>query len=38
MSHSNKQVGYDFMNSVFVNPGIAASLIIVVIVSGNPFF
>ena len=40
MSHSNiiKQVGdYNFMNSVFVDPGIAASLVIVVIVSGNLF-
>ena len=26
------------MNSVFVNPGIVASLVIVVIVSGNLFF
>ena len=27
-----------FVNSVFVNPGIVASLVIVVIVSGNFFF
>ena len=34
----HEQVGeYNFMNSVFVNPGIAASLVIVVIVSGNLF-
>ena len=33
---THKQVGdYNFMNSVFVNPGIAASLVTVVIVSGN---
>ena len=44
MSHSNlnKSVitirgGY-ITNSVFVNPGIVASLVIVVIVSGNYFF
>jgi len=35
----HKQVGgYNLMNSVFVNPGIAASLVIAVIVSGNFFF
>ena len=35
----HKQVGgYNFMNSFFVNPGIAANLLIVVIVSGIFFF
>ena len=34
----HKQVSdSNFMNSVFVNPGVAASLVIVVIVSGNLF-